>query len=147
MNACRFAPFVAAISLGALMLLGCGGDPTVPALSDLRLEGQAPASPVVLLLAVDFADEDGDLAGGTMERFIDGKPDAAGEGALRTIFAGSHLEPDATAGTLEFVVELTFDFDNPPAEGTLFELGVRVKDEAGHSSNLATRRLRIDPPQ
>jgi hypothetical protein len=129
-----------------LLFLGACGDPSIPSLNDLRLEGQAPASPVVLLLIVDFADEDGDLANGTMERFIDGRPDATGASSLRPLFASSQLDPGAAEGSLEFVVELTFDFDNPPAEGTLFELGVRVQDEAGNTSNLETTRLRIDPP-
>jgi hypothetical protein len=126
------------VSLGA----ACD-DGVTPRLSDFRYDGAAPDSATVLLLTVGFTDGDGDLAGGTLETFIDDDPTGAGALPLLPIFIASELAPTATEGFLFFVLELALG-ENPPAPGSSFRLGVRVTDDAGHTSPTEAIGLTID---
>lgn len=123
-------------------LAGCG-DPSTPQISSLRLDGQAPDSPLVLLLSFDFADDDADLADGVLDTFINSEPTSAGPMPLLPIFITSDVEPQATAGHLEFVLELSFA-DPPPPSGSTFTMGARVTDGANHTSTTQEVRLKLE---
>ena len=130
-------------SIAALLLLcGCG-DGSTPALSNLSFEGQAPVSPLVLLLSVDFADDIGDLSDGGLDTFINQRATSAGALDLQRIFLQSDLQPDARSGTLDFVLELSFR-DGAPKDGTSFTLGARVTDGAGNTSSTQEIKLRLE---
>ena len=123
-------------------LTGCG-DPRTPQLSNLRLDGQAPDSPLVLLLSFDFADDDGDLAEGVLDTFINSEPTSAGPLTLLPIFISSDLDLDAASGHLDFVLELSFA-DPPPPSGSTFTMGARATDGANHTSTTQEVRLKLE---
>jgi hypothetical protein len=146
MNA-RGAVVRTGLALSTLALVGALGgacdDGVTPRLSAFRYDGPAPDSATVLLLTVGFSDGDGDLAGGTLETFIDDDPTGAGALPLLPIFLASELAPAATEGFLFFVLELALG-ENPPAPGSSFRLGVRVTDAAGHTSPTEAITLTIN---
>ena len=121
-----------------------GGDAEASPLSDLRFDGQAKDSPLVVLLSVDFKDGDGDLDDGTLLTFIDGSPTSAGPLDLLPIFLESNVKQGAVAGTLSFVLELSFKDGEPPPSGTTFALGADVTDGAGNSSERPEIRLKLE---
>lgn len=130
-------------------LTGCG-DGVTPELSNFRFEGAAPDSPLVLLLAVDFQDGDGDLGVdlgtdrfGKLETFIDQEATGAGALPMTPLFLESGVAPTATEGSLEFVLELAFGDDAPPA-GSKFSLGCRATDAARNTSTTQEIRIQID---
>lgn len=112
-------------------------------MSNLRLDGQAPDSPLVLLLSFDFADDDGDLVDGVLDTFINSEPTSAGPLPLLPMFVTSDEAPGATAGHLEFVLELSFA-DPPPPSGSAFTLGARATDGANHTSSTQEVRLKLE---
>lgn len=117
-------------------------DGFTPSLSNFAFDGLARDSPTVLLLSTDFHDGDGDLGGGTLETFIDQRPTDAGTLALPTLFAQSGLDPAATEGDLQFVLELNLN-DTLPPSGSTFKLGVRATDAAGNSSPTSEITLQL----
>ena len=123
--------------------LAACGDPAAPRLTNLRLDGQAPDSPLVLLLSLDFSDDDGDLADGVLDTFINSEPTSAGPMPLLPIFLTSDLEAGETAGHLDFVLELSFA-DPPPPSGSNFTLGARATDAANHTSATQEVRLKLE---
>lgn len=125
-----------------LALCACP-DGQTPALSHLSFDGQAPDSPVVLLLSVAFEDDIGDLSDGVLDTFINQRATSAGSLDLLPIFLRSDIEPDATSGTLHFVLELSFN-DNVPDDGTTFTLGARATDSAGNASTMQEIKLRLE---
>jgi hypothetical protein len=135
------APLFALVA--PLFLLGGCGSPGEPALSNLRFDGQAKDSPLVLLLSVDFRDDDANLAGGVLETFINQRPTSAGPLPLRPIFLSSDVDERATSGTLKFVLELAFA-DEPPPSGTAFTLGARVSDDDANASATQEIRLKLE---
>lgn len=134
--------FVPLPVLLAALLAGCG-DGHTPQLSNLALDGQAPDSPLVLLLSLDFKDDDGDLADGVLDTFINGTPTSAGALPLLPIFIASDVEPGATRGHLEFVLELSFA-DPPPASGSSFTMGARATDGGNSTSTTQEVRLKLE---
>jgi hypothetical protein len=131
----------AVIACGAACTGGAGGP--VPAIANLTYDGPAPDSPLVLLLSVDFTDDDGDLSGGVLDTFINQRPTSAGPLQLLPIFIESHLDAHATSGTLDFVLELSFG-DDPPASGSTFTLGARATDGADNTSGTQEIKLRLE---
>lgn len=123
-------------------LAGCG-DGRTPQLSNLTLDGQAPDSPLVLLLSLDFADDDGDLADGVLDTFINSEPTSAGPMPLLPIFISSDVEPGADRGHLEFVLELSFA-DPAPATGSTFTMGARATDGDNRTSTTQEVRLKLE---
>ncbi|MBI1946607.1 MAG: hypothetical protein HYS27_12990 [Deltaproteobacteria bacterium] len=141
----RLALTLPALSFAALLaaaLSGCG-DGHTPRLSNLRLDGQAPDSPLVLLLSFDFVDEDGDLADGVLDTFLNSSPTSAGPLPLLPIFIGSDVEPGASQGHLEFVLELSFA-DPPPSSGSSFTMGTRATDGGDNTSTTQELRLKLE---
>ncbi len=126
----------------AVAAAGCG-DGRTPRLGGLHLDGQAPDSPLVLLLSFDFVDDDGDMADGVLDTFINGTPTSAGPMPLLPMFVASDLEPGETQGHLEFVLELSFA-DPPPPSGASFTLGARATDGANNTSTTQELRLKLE---
>ena len=126
--------------LTALVAMGCGGKS--PSLSNLTYDGPAPDSSLVLLLSVTFADDEGDLAGGQLDTFINQQPTSVGPLKLLPIFIGSDVDAHATDGTLDFVLELAFQDEIPPS-GSTFTLGVSVVDGAQNTSETEELKLRL----
>jgi hypothetical protein len=129
-------------ALAGVALAGCG-EPGTPRLSNLHLDGQAPDSPLVLLLSLDFADDDADLSDGVLDTFINNEPTSAGPLPLLPIFVGSDVDTAATAGHLEFVLELSFADPAPPS-GSTFTLGARATDAADRTSTTQEVRLQLE---
>jgi hypothetical protein len=126
----------------AATLCGCGGPLE---LSNFRLDGQAPDSPLVLLLSVDFRSEQRTLGTGVLETFIEGRPTSAGRLPMPPLFLQAGLALDAPEGTLPFVLELSLG-DNPPPSGSVFRLGVRATDAGSEESppnSSATQEIRV----
>lgn len=130
----------AACALTLALSLGCG-DGRTPRLTSLRFDGQAPDSPLVLLLSVSFEDDDGDLGAGGLETFINQKPTSAGALELLPIFLQSDVDPEATTGVLDFVLELSFNEE--PQDGSSFTLGARAVDGARNASSTQEIKLRL----
>jgi hypothetical protein len=142
----RMAIFRLGVVLTAgIAISGCG-DGVSPSLSGFRYDGPSPDSATVLLLSTEFHDDDGDLSGGFLESFVDGRPTGAGLQELLPIFLLSEVAQDATDGRLQFVLELSASADEPPA-GASFRLGIRVTDAAGHASATSEIRLRVQEPR
>lgn len=133
-------------ALSASLALGACGDPRIPSIKDLRYDGQAKDSPLVILMSLDFEDADGDLADGTLQAFIDGQVvfDEGSPPALLPLFARADLASDATSGTLGFVLELSFGGGEPPPAGTVFSVGARLTDAEGHTSSTEETRLKVE---
>ncbi|HEY1099282.1 MAG TPA: hypothetical protein VGF99_10145, partial [Myxococcota bacterium] len=91
--------------LAAIVAGGCS-DGFTPSLHNFTYDGLAPDSSTVLLLSVDFEDPDGNLGGGLMESFLDGRPTGAGDLELAPMFSQTGLPLDAKSGDLQFVLEL-----------------------------------------
>lgn len=132
-----FLPILATVGLAAC------GDPAAPRLANFQLDGQAEDSPLVLLLSLDFDDADGDLAEGVLDTFINQEPTSAGPLPMLPIFIASDVDPTATAGHLEFVLELSFA-DPPPPSGSTFTLGARATDGRNHTSTTQEVRLKLE---
>jgi hypothetical protein len=121
--------------------IGCN-DGVTPSLSGFRYDGPSPDSATVLLLSSEFHDGDGDLSGGFLESFVDGRPTSAGIQELLPIFLLSDVDEVATDGRFQFVLELNVSADEPPS-GTSFRLGIRVTDAAGNPSSTSEIKLRV----
>jgi hypothetical protein len=128
--------------LCALGLVSACGDPETPRLSSLHFDGQAPDSPLVLLLSIAFEDADGNLGQGDLETFINQKATSAGALDLLPIFLQSDVDPSSTEGLLHFVLELSFNEE--PQSGTSFTLGARAVDEAKNTSSTQEIKLRLE---
>jgi hypothetical protein len=145
---------VLAVAAGALLSAACN-DGHTPALTNLKYNGAAPDSPLVLLLSLDFEDGDGDLASCTaiearegdrcvLDTFINDRPTSAGPLPLLPIFVKSGVTSSATSGTLNFVLELSFNGDAPPQDGSTFSLGARASDESQNTSTTQEIKLRLE---
>lgn len=132
-------------ALAAFVACAAGCDDGItPSLHEFRLDGQSPDSLTVLLLSTGFHDGDGDLSGGEMESFIDGRPTSAGSQPLLPMFLLSDLAENATEGRLEFVLELNVTSGEAPPPGTTFRLGIRVTDTARNPSSTREITLRLE---
>jgi len=134
---------LALVLVGACMSSGCD-DGVTPSLSDFRFDGQSPDSATVLLLSTGFFDGDGDLSGGVMESFIDGRPTSAGAQDVLPMFLLSDVPENATEGRLQFVLELSVSGNEAPPSGTTFRLGIRVTDAAENTSPTREITLRLE---
>jgi hypothetical protein len=130
------------VVVAGLLTAACG-DGRTPVLRDLRFDGQAPDSPLVILLSVGFEDPDGDLGDGHLLTLINGTPTSAGQLPLLPIFISSGVDDRATSGRLDFVLELSFA-DRPPPAGSAFTLGARATDGDNNTSGTQEIRLRLD---
>jgi hypothetical protein len=133
----------ALVLFGVSVWSGCD-DGVTPSLHDFRFDGQSPDSATVLLLSTGFHDGDGDLAGGVMESFIDGRPTSAGAQDLLPMFLLSGVPENATEGRLQFALELSVRSSEAPPSGTTFRLGIRVTDEAENPSSTREITLRLE---
>jgi len=133
----------ALVLVAATLWSGCD-DGVTPSLNDFRFDGQSPDSATVLLLSTGFHDGDGDLAGGVMESFIDGRPTSAGAQDLLPMFLLSDVPENATEGRLQFVLELSVSSGEAPPPGTTFRLGIRVTDEAENPSSTREITMRLE---
>ena len=125
-------------------LVACGpADGRTPRVEELRYDGQAPDSELVLLFTAHLTDPDGDLGDGDLETFINRSPSALGALALRPLFLFNGVPLDATEGEIEFSLELALPGE--PQRGTRFELGVRAVDAAGNVSNIESVELELNP--
>lgn len=136
------------LSLMFFSLSACGEapDPNAPWLTNLSYDGQASKNALVILLSVDFSDDDGDLSSGQLSPMINGKESSDPPLPLKSIFAESNIPLDASQGRLQFGLEILMDLDPTyrPDSGSTFELGVKMQDAAGHDSNHPSVYMRID---
>ena len=139
-----FMLFMLLLLLWVPGVMGCD-DGFTPALTNFRFEGAAEDSPLVLLLAVDFHDSDGDLDQGELQTFIDQNPISAAPLPLTPLFLESQLLLGASDGTLQFVLELSFGPRGPDAASS-FLLGVRASDGQLHTSSTQEIRINITNP-
>ena len=139
----------AVLVIGMLVsVLGCAGqsvnlDGHTPSLGPLEYMGQAPDSPEVLLLHIEFSDPDGDLGNGVLEIFANDQSTDIGGLSLEPLFFENDLSLDAVAGELDFVVEIAIDESSIPEEGAVFKIGARAVDSESHVSNTQERTLEI----
>ena len=132
--------------LTSLNACGADHDPDTPWLTHLSYDGQAQKNALVVLLSVDFSDDDGDLGSGQLSPLINGQESGDKPLPLKSIFAESGLALDATQGRLQFGLEILMDLDPAyrPDPGSTFELGIKMQDAAGHESNHPSVYMRID---
>jgi len=141
LTAARYTPRMAArrhagaIVTALTLAMSACGDGVTPSLQDFRFDGPASDSASVLLLSTGFVDPDGDLAGGSLETFIDQRPTSAGALPLLPIFLASDVPENATEGRLRFVLELNVATQGVPPVGTTFRLGIRATDSEQNSSS------------
>lgn len=137
---------LALLGLSALSLFGlaCDADDgRTPRVEELRFDGQAPDSELVLLFTAHIVDPDGDVGDGNLQTFINRSPSALGALPLRPLFLMNEVPLDATDCEIGFALELALNGD--PQPGTRFELGVRAVDVAGNASELASVELELNP--
>lgn len=140
----RVASAGLALALSSTALLGCDvSDGETPRVEELRFDGQAPDSELVLLFNARFSDPDGDLGEGFFETFINGAPSQLGQLELKPLFLFNDLALDATEGDIAFSLELALNGE--PAEDTRFQLGIRAVDAAGNASDVESVQLEVDP--
>lgn len=132
-----------ALSLSTLLASCTPGDGRTPRVEELRFDGQAPDSELVLLFTARLTDPDGDLGEGVLETFINRSPSALGALELRPLFLFNEVPLDATEGEIEFSLELALN--GLPDEGTRFELGVRAVDASGNASEVESLELEVTP--
>ena len=132
----------ATVLMGTLLLSGCPNDIVSPRINELTFVGQAPDAPSVLIFQVDFEDPDGDLGDGVLETFINSRPSGIGLLELNSIFLFSELPLDATRGSFDFVIEVSFDEDTPA--GASFEFGARLLDSSENNSSTTTINLKLE---
>ncbi len=130
-------------ALGVVGALAACGDPAAPHIDSFRFDGQAEDSPSVLLFSLSFLDDDGDLGGGVLETFVNGRASGLGPLSLERIFLWNALPLDARAGRLDLVMQLSGEALD---DQQVFEVGVRAIDELGHVSEPASVRLRAELP-
>lgn len=138
---------VGLIAVFTFALLLCAGCPEsgAPRILDFRYDGQAPDSPSVLLFSLDFEDLERDLGAGVMETFVDGRASGLGQVELAPIFRWNETPLDASAGSLEFVLELAIE--NVPESNRTFSVGVRLVDQLSNVSLPREVQLSIEDPQ
>lgn len=133
-----------ALALSSTALLACApSDGVTPRVEELRYDGEAPDSELVLLFTARFVDPNGDLGDGFFETFINQSASALGRLDLRPLFLFNELPLDATEGELEFSLELALNGE--PEPGTQFELGIRAVDASENASDIKSVRLEVDP--
>ncbi|MFZ9889618.1 MAG: hypothetical protein ACO3JL_19155 [Myxococcota bacterium] len=118
-------------------------DGVSPRIEQLRFQGQAPDSDLVLLFASRFTDPDGDLGRGYLETFLNERPSGLGQLPLQSLFLQKGLPLDANEGTFSFALELAVA--EAPAGTTPFRLGVRLVDAAGNNSQTEEVALELGP--
>lgn len=131
-----------------LALASCGPQaaPGQPWLTELAFEGQAAKNPLVLLFSFEFADSDGDLGDGTLRPLVNGHETGDEPLALIDVMLASGVALDATAGRLNFELEVDMDLDpaTRPASGSTFDVGIEVADAANNVSNHPAVTLKIE---
>lgn len=144
MRSRRRAGLALGLALSSILLAACDpGDGKTPRVEELRFDGQAPDSELVLLFTVVFSDPDGDLGEGFLETFINGRPSGLGQLDLKPLFLFNELPLDATEGELAFSLELALNGE--PEPNTQFDLAMRAIDAAGNPSESESVRLEVDP--
>ncbi|MBL92165.1 MAG: hypothetical protein CMH56_10215 [Myxococcales bacterium] len=131
---------------GALLGTGCGHE-NAPVLSKLTYLGQSEESPMVLLFAVDFTDQNGDLGSGSTEYFLDGQMTLAEGVENQSLFLANQLDFGATEGTINFVLELMVETNNASSTEEEFEFAVQMRDAEGYESNRESLRLQLSMAQ
>lgn len=124
-------------------LLSCGEGPVLQNLRCSRGDRacQADQHPHTIELSVDFEDADGDLGRGLAHVLVEGDRQWTREAS--ELFAENGVALDATSGTLELRLDLTFSSFKL---GKSFDVGIEVEDAAGHLSNDPSLRFRIVSP-
>ena len=117
-------------------------DGQTPSLGPLEFIGQAPDSPMVLLLRTAFDDPDGDLGGGVLEVLVNDQDSGLGALDLEPLFFENNLNLDDTSGVIDFVVEVSLG-SSIPEGGAVFKIGVRAVDAQLNVSNTQEVNLEI----
>ena len=127
--------------VAALTLSACG-DGVTPSIQSLHYDGQAPDSPLVLLFHMVLHDDNGDLAAGSYETFLNDRATATSSQPLFPLFVDAGLATTATDGTVSFIVELALPA-GAVQHGSSVHLSVRVTDEAAHTSDPQAIALKL----
>jgi len=102
---------------------------------------------MVLLFAVDFTDQNGDLGSGSTEYFLDGQMTMAEGVENQSLFLANQLDFGATEGTINFVLELMVETNNASSTEEEFEFAVQMRDAEGYESNRESLRLQLSMAQ
>jgi hypothetical protein len=116
-----------------------------PALGNFRFLGQSPKSSDVLVFAIDFIDEGGDLGDGEMQIWLQQTLQGKKGISLKPIFLQNELDPKAPRGSLRFVVQLFLSEPDLQALPFWIEVAVQFKDKAGNMSDKKTVMLQLKP--
>lgn len=134
------APLIAA----TVLVTGCGPAGEVPSLTGLRCQRadacQSREDPFRMELAVEYLDQDRDLAAGTWSAWVEDRPVLV-DALLGPVFEASGADPDSDTGLLWLAVPLEL---TNIREGMEFMVSTRVVDGAGHQSNRPGVRFRLE---
>ena len=97
----------------------------------------------MLLFSLHFRDADRDLSAGTYTPLINQKPSVSNPQPLAPLFLRNNLSLDAAEGRLEIELEVKIPDDDRPAAGSTFDVGLQLRDGAGHLSNVPTVTVEI----
>jgi hypothetical protein len=123
--------------LVCLRPLACGDvnaqstDLRAPVILDADLASQLEQDPWTIVLTMDFADTDGNLAAGAITFYLGSSAGSAATQDLLSSFKQSALAETATSGTLV----LPLRFDETVRNGAQVDLGMQVVDGEGLHSN------------
>ena len=129
-----------------LGMVNCGPteESSAVALKGLKFLGAGQQSSEVMIFAVDFVDEDGNLGSGAIDIQLNGKSLTDGGTPILPLFLVNGLDPASKSGTLVFHVE--FFHLAPIGRGkALLELAVSVVDQDGNWSNVEKKYINIVP--
>ncbi len=118
------------------MAAACGPGPHAPVLRDLRCRQgpdacQSETDPFLIEVEVTVSDPDGDLFGGTLQRYLDGDPLGDRE-PLDALLRGGGLVPGSREGS--FPVDLPLELHDMH-DGMRVWIALDLSDAAGHESN------------
>jgi hypothetical protein len=102
---------------------------TAPVIDKFAFVRQETNDPWLLIFALDFSDNDGDLSQGTADVFLAG--DAPHAINMHDLFNKSEVLPEAQSGTLG----LDLRFSDSISDGTKGDLQVQISDGASQRSN------------
>jgi hypothetical protein len=149
MNARRIVVLLGLVA-GPIGMLGCGsttcgghdprGSATAPKITAywvLPPESQIPGDPWTILFGVDFEDQNGDLAAGSAESYLNDSTTAATQ-TLDQVFRQSGLVADATSGSMWITLRFA---ENTVDNGARIKLGLQLIDAADQRSNCFTLDL------